>query len=137
VVWTTQTTKMMTPACESDEGPIRVACEDENLNLEMFILVLLRRQYLSLLFSRPIKQSAITRDKSRKAKRKPAPTQAAGARYTPEEDELLFELKEKRGMPWQEIPRKLFSAEKNQFATGTLLHKGEPEKAVRIGASRV
>jgi len=52
--------------------------------------------------------SATASVKPRNLKRKSALAKATGTRYTEEDDKQLLELKEERGMSWQEIQREYF-----------------------------
>jgi hypothetical protein len=94
---------------ESDEGMIQNGCEDEKVDLEMFIPVLLPRKYLCYLLPQRTEHSALTRDNSRMAKRNLAPVQGTRRRFTTDDDKLLLELRE-RDLSWQVIHEHYFPA---------------------------
>jgi hypothetical protein len=52
--------------------------------------------------------STTTRVKPCNLKRKPTLVKATGTRYTKDDNRQLLELKEERGMSWQEIQREYF-----------------------------
>ncbi|OBT43225.1 hypothetical protein VE00_06405 [Pseudogymnoascus sp. WSF 3629] len=95
-------------ACDSEERPVQVVCGDDIVNPEMLIPVYIPQKYLRYLALQQSMHSATTRVKSRNLKRKSASVKATGTRYTEDDDKQLLELKEERGMSWQEIQREYF-----------------------------
>ena len=95
-------------ACDSEERPVKAVCGDDIVNPEMLIPVYIPQKYLRYLALQQSVHSAIARVKSRHCKRKSALVKATGTRYTEDDDKQLLELKEERGMSWQEIQREYF-----------------------------
>jgi hypothetical protein len=95
-------------ACDSEERPVQSVCSDEIINPEMLIPVYIPQKYLRYLALQQSMHSATARVKSRNLERKPESVKATGTRYTEDDDRQLLELKEERGMSWQEIQREYF-----------------------------
>jgi hypothetical protein len=96
------------PAYDSEERPVQSVRSDDIVNPEMLIPVYIPQKYLRYLAFQQSMQSATASVKSRNLKRKPASVKATGTRYTEDDDRQLLELKEERGMSWQEIQREYF-----------------------------
>lgn len=96
------------PAYDSEERPVQSVCSDDIVNPEMLIPVYIPQKYLQYLAIQQSMHSATARVKSRNLERKPASAKATGTRYTEDDDRQLLELKEERGMSWQEIQREYF-----------------------------
>jgi hypothetical protein len=94
--------------CDSDERLVQGVCDDDIANPEMLIPVYIPQKYLQYLVLQPSMNSETTRVKSPNLKRKPTSVKATGTRYTEDDDKLLLELKEDRGMSWQDIRREYF-----------------------------
>lgn len=95
-------------ACDSEERPIQSVCTDDIANPEMLIPVYIPQKYLRHLALQQSMHSATAKVKSPNLKRKPASVKATGTRYTKDDDKQLLELKEERGLSWQEIQREYF-----------------------------
>ena len=96
------------PAYDSEKRPVQSICSDDIVNPEMLIPVYIPQKYLRHLAFQQSMHSATAGVKSRNLKRKPASVKATGTRYTEDDDRELLELKEERGMSWQEIQREYF-----------------------------
>ena len=94
-------------ACDS-ERPVQSVCTDDIANPEMLIPVYIPQKYLRHLALQQSMHSATARVKSPNLKRKPVSVNATGTRYTKDDDKQLLELKEERGLSWQEIQREYF-----------------------------
>ncbi|KFY80896.1 hypothetical protein V499_00281 [Pseudogymnoascus sp. VKM F-103] len=95
-------------ACDSEERPVQAVCGEDIVNPEMLIPIYIPQKYLRYLALQQSMHSATARVKSRHLKRKSASAKATGTRYTEDDDKQLLELREERGMSWQEIQREYF-----------------------------
>ncbi|OBT50903.1 hypothetical protein VE04_08345 [Pseudogymnoascus sp. 24MN13] len=95
-------------ACDSEERPVQAVCGEDIVNPEMLIPIYIPQKYLRYLELQQSMHSATARVKSRHLKRKSASAKATGTRYTEDDDKQLLELREERGMSWQEIQREYF-----------------------------
>jgi hypothetical protein len=93
----------LSPSSACDQG----LCDDDIVNPEMLIPVYIPQKYLQYLARQPSMNFETTRVKSGNLKRKPA-FKAPGTRYTEDDDKQLLELKEERGMSWQETQKEYF-----------------------------
>ncbi|ELR08386.1 hypothetical protein VC83_03528 [Pseudogymnoascus destructans] len=96
------------PGCDAEERLVQSVCTDDIVNPDMLIPVYIPKKYLRYLAFQQNMQSVTASVKSRNLKRKSASVKATGTRYTEDDDRQLLELREERGMSWQEIQREYF-----------------------------